>query len=74
MGKLIITDFWGAAAIVVAANSAVKIERVAKRISKKSIGFCGGERSLYQVRYSAMVVCCGVVDDIRKVPKWMPGV
>ena len=34
----------------------------------------GGERSLYQVRYSAMVVCCGVVDVIRKVPKWMPGV
>ena len=39
LGKLIMTDFWGAAAMVVAANSAVKMDRVAKRIAKSLVEF-----------------------------------
>lgn len=42
LGKLIITDLWGAAAMVVAANRAVRTERVAKRMSS---GVCVRNRA-----------------------------
>lgn len=63
LGKLIMTDLWGAAAMVVAANRAVRTDRVAKRISRDSIECCeervGGVfiRSLF-----GGVLFCGLVD------------
>ena len=52
MGKLIITDFWGTTAIVVAAKRAVRTERVAKRIARVDRVFVRvWELDVYQVRW-----------------------
>ena len=63
LGKLIMTDLWGATAMVVAANSAVSTERVAKRILWFSADFAGNARVESLSGRSAGCGVCGVADS-----------